>query len=179
MLLVFPIALGCVFFAEEGLTAWLGAEFARESAAAAKWLTAGVFVNSIALVPFTLLQGGGRPDLTAKLHLSELPVYIAGLWWLTARFGIEGAAAMWTLRAIGDAWLLFWLGARVFPPAAGAVRQVFAGTTAGLGALALAARGAPLWVEIALWLLLLAGTILLAWRKLGARRRTSPLDGRS
>jgi hypothetical protein len=49
-----------------------------------------------------LIQGTGRPDITAKLHLVELPFYLAGVWWLTVRYGIEGTAIAWVLRVVVD-----------------------------------------------------------------------------
>src|SRR4029077_10279948 len=87
-LTLFPLTLLIVMFAREGLTLWLGADFASHSTQILQWLAAGVFLNSLALVPFTLVQGVGRPDVTAKLHLLELPIYMVVLWWLVRRWGI-------------------------------------------------------------------------------------------
>jgi hypothetical protein len=77
-----------------------------------QWLAAGVFLNSLAQVPLALVQGVGRPDLTAKLHLLELPLYVLGLWWLISTFGIVGAAIAWTLRVGLDAAVLFGMAQR-------------------------------------------------------------------
>jgi O-antigen/teichoic acid export membrane protein len=66
-------------------------------------------------VPFALVQGVGKPDLTAKLHLIELPAYLAALWWLTKAHGIEGAAIAWTARATFDAIVLMVLAKRLLP----------------------------------------------------------------
>jgi len=115
-LALFPIALLVVIFAHEGLTIWLGAEFARNSALVLQLLTIGVFINSHARVPFGLIQGAGRPDLTAKLHLLELPIYIALLWWLLNDYGIVGAAVAWVLRIIIDTVLLFVIAERAILP---------------------------------------------------------------
>jgi O-antigen/teichoic acid export membrane protein len=115
LLVLFPLMLCTVALAQEGLQLWLGAEFARNSFRVLQWLAVGVFINSLAQVPFTFLQGVGRPDLTAKLHLFELPLYLALLWWLIGRRGIEGAAIAWTARAAADALFLFWLARRFLP----------------------------------------------------------------
>ena len=48
-----------------------------------------------------------RPDLTAKFHLFELPIYAGLVWFLIGRMGIAGAALAWTLRVTLDAVLLF------------------------------------------------------------------------
>ena len=95
-------------FAEEILQIWLGADFVTESTIALQLLAVGVLVNSLAYAPFALLQGIGRPDLPAKFHLIELPVYIIVVWLMVSHYGISGAAAAWTLRAALDTLLLFW-----------------------------------------------------------------------
>ena len=112
-LAIFPVVLAVVTFGQEGLAFWLGDEFSRHSARVLPLLSIGVFFSSLALFPFALLQGVGRPDITAKLHLAECPLYVAGMWVLIGNFGIEGAALGWTLRAGVDAALLFLLSRRV------------------------------------------------------------------
>jgi O-antigen/teichoic acid export membrane protein len=106
-LILFPVVLLTVGLAKNGLTLWLGADFAQHSFRVLQWLAVGVFLNSLAQVPFALIQGVGRPDLTAKLHLIELPPYLLGLWWLISAYGIEGVAIAWTLRIGLDTLALF------------------------------------------------------------------------
>lgn len=105
--MTFPIALVIVALAPEALNLWLGPEFARNGTEVTRWLAAGVFVNSVAQVPFALIQGVGRPDVTAKLHMLELPVYFAVFWWGIRVAGIEGAAIAWTVRVMLDTAVLF------------------------------------------------------------------------
>ncbi len=112
LLVLFPIMLCTVALAQDGLKLWLGPEFAQNSFRVLQWLAVGVFLNCLAQVPFALLQGMGRPDLTAKLHLIELPVYLGLLWWLIGARGIEGAAIAWTARVGVDALFLFGLARR-------------------------------------------------------------------
>ena len=95
-------------FAGEILQIWLGADFVTESTMVLQLLALGVLINSLAYAPFALLQGIGRPDLPAKFHLIELPFYIVVVWLLVSHFGINGAAAAWTLRVGLDTLLLFW-----------------------------------------------------------------------
>jgi O-antigen/teichoic acid export membrane protein len=114
-LVLFPIMLCAVVLAQDGLKLWLGPEFAQHSFRVLQWLAVGVFLNSLALAPFTLLQGIGRPDLTARLHLIELPVYLGLLWWMIRTRGIEGAAMAWTARVAVDALFLFGLAKRLLP----------------------------------------------------------------
>jgi O-antigen/teichoic acid export membrane protein len=115
LLALFPLVLLVVALADNGLKLWLGAEFARHSAPVLRWLAVGVFINCLAWAPLAVLQGAGRPDVTAKLHLIELPIYLALLFWLTKTYGIEGAAMAWTGRVTLDAALLFILARRYVP----------------------------------------------------------------
>jgi O-antigen/teichoic acid export membrane protein len=119
VLALFPLVLLIVVFARNGLKFWLGAAFAQNSFHVLQWLAVGVLVNSLAYVPFAMLQGLGRPDVTAKLHMIELPVYVVALWGLTKTFGIEGAAIAWTARATADAVALFILANRFLPASRG------------------------------------------------------------
>lgn len=111
-LLLFPVLLAITGFAHEGLRWWLGEQFARNSTPVLQWLAIGVFINSLAQLLATLVQGAGRPDLTAKLHVLELPVYLLGLWWAIHTYGIVGAAFVWTVRASLDGVMLFWISRR-------------------------------------------------------------------
>lgn len=70
-------------------------------------LAIGILINSLAHIPFALLQGVGRPDLPAKFHLIQLPLYLGILWFSLQQWGIAGAAFAWTLRVTLDALLLF------------------------------------------------------------------------
>lgn len=103
---MFPATLLLVTLAPELLDLWLGERFAIHSAPVLQWLACGVFVLSLGLVLASGLQGIGRPDLTGKLNLLELPLYIGMLWWLLHSYGIVGAAVAWTARAAVDAVFL-------------------------------------------------------------------------
>lgn len=116
-LVLFPVTLAVILFAREGMSLWLGAEFARRSAGVLQLLAVGVFVNCLAQIAFTLVQGVGRADLSARLHLAEVPFYIVLVWSLVSSRGLIGAALAWTLRVSIDAAGMFWLAARVAPEA--------------------------------------------------------------
>ncbi|HTS38103.1 MAG TPA: flippase [Candidatus Solibacter sp.] len=94
-------------FTPQVLRIWLGTEFAARSTRTMQILALGMLVNCIAFVPFGLLQGVGRPDLTAKVHLLELPLYVLALWFFLSRFGLLGAALACTFRISLDTLLLF------------------------------------------------------------------------
>ena len=150
-----PVAAACLLFAHEGLAWWFGPEFADGAATVARLLAIGSFVNCLAQNPFTFLQGIGRPDVTAKLHLLELPLYLAGLWWLTRAYGVVGVALAWTGRVALDLVLLLWAARRASAPMAPWVSRAawrMALPVAGLAALwwvtPLAAR-AVAWAAVA------------------------------
>ena len=110
---LFPIVLVIVMFAHEGLILWLGNDFADNGSLVLQVLAVGVLANSLAQVPFGMVQSAGRPDLTAKLHLIELPFYLLILWWLLGVYGIVGAAIAWTLRVTIDTLFLFVMARRL------------------------------------------------------------------
>jgi len=90
---VVSLILFCM--ADELLRLWLGIDFAHQSARTVQILALGLFLNSLAFVPFTFLQGVGRPDLTAKFHLLEFPIHIFLMWILIEVMGIYDASKNW------------------------------------------------------------------------------------
>ncbi len=100
-------------FAPEILRFWLGDLYALNSATALRWLTVGVFANSLANPLFVALYAKNRPDLPAKFHLLELVVHVPVTILLIRRFGITGAAASWAIRVTLDMCLLWWAASRI------------------------------------------------------------------
>jgi O-antigen/teichoic acid export membrane protein len=158
-----PALLILAAFSREILSAWLGQDFAAKSASTLQILTLGTLINCVAFVPFGLLQGLGRPDLTAKFHLGELPFYGACLWVLLPRFGLPGAAWAWTLRVTLDAVLLFGavLKLKLISPRAMIERPL----QRAILSLALPAALLPLsWTKTPLtWQAVVSGLVLLAF----------------
>ena len=105
-ILLLPLTLVIVFVAPELMKFWLGSNFSFESAKVMRWLAVGVFLNSFGQIYFTIIQGMGRPDITAKLYFFELPVYIIAIYFLTKHFGVQGTAICWTFRIIVDTGML-------------------------------------------------------------------------
>lgn len=137
VLALFPIVLVMVAFARESLTLWLGEPFAAHSFLVLQLLAFGVLLYSLAQPPFALIQGLGRPDLTAKLHLLELPVYLLALWWAMRRWGIVGAALVWTLRVAVDLVALCGIAQRLLPTISLIHRRAVHGVTASLAIMAI------------------------------------------
>jgi O-antigen/teichoic acid export membrane protein len=139
-LTLFPFVLCAIAFAHEGLAAWVGESFAAHSDVVLRWLAIGVFMNGIAQVPFATIQAAGRPDLTARIHLIELPLYVPTLWWMAHRWGIEGAAVAWTMRGGLDLVVQSIVATQLLPgrrQVGGVVARVLG--VAGFAALAFAA----------------------------------------
>jgi len=162
-LALFPLVALLVAFAPEGLTLWLGGDFASNASLPLRVLAAGVFVNSLAHVPFALIQGAGRADLVAKLHLAELIPYLLAVVFLIRWRGIEGAALAWTARVWLDGIMMFWLSRRLLP----AIRMVPSRyallTGVSLSGFLLVAFPTSLAVKIALLAVVVLLFYLLAW----------------
>jgi O-antigen/teichoic acid export membrane protein len=102
-----------VAFAPDGLRLWLGPAFASHSQSVLRWVAAGMFINSVACIPFSLLQSAGHPRITANIHLFEAPLYLVAVWVLTKRLGVEGAAIAFTGRIAVDTVLMFVFADRI------------------------------------------------------------------
>jgi O-antigen/teichoic acid export membrane protein len=85
---------------------WLSDDFARQAFPIVLVLALGVWLNATAFVPYTLLHANGNTRLTALFHLFELCLYLIALFLLTPRFGLVGAAIVWTGRVALDLLLL-------------------------------------------------------------------------
>jgi O-antigen/teichoic acid export membrane protein len=105
--IVFPLVFGT-----DLLSLWMGAQFAHQTSAILQILVVGALANALAYVPYTTLQALGRPDVTGKFHVLELPVYVFLCLTLIPRWGILGAALASTVRFGLDAVLLFWAAQR-------------------------------------------------------------------
>jgi O-antigen/teichoic acid export membrane protein len=161
-----PAIVGIAAFAHEGLQTWLNAEYARQGTLVLQWLAAGVLINSIGQVSSSLLQAVGRADVTARVHLVELPLYAVMIFVLTTRFGLPGVAMAWTGRMIIDSTVLGILTRRELPEASPAVSRTLTWTLSALVLLALVCAPANLSARIVAVVVGLAVFLGLAWRNL-------------
>ncbi len=162
-IVVFPLALILTTMARELLQLWVGEQFAEASTFVLQCLALGVFVNSVAYVPAALLQGIGRPDLTAKFHMLELPFYLLGLWVMVQNFGIKGVAAMWLIRVLIDAALLFEFSGRLMPRTRRETRKSVILLTCSLAVLAAGLIPMVVGVKAIFLLLVLSGFAAVSW----------------
>lgn len=112
LLVLLPGIAFLVVLGPDILTLWMGGEFAKNTALVLRFLAVGTFANGLSYVAYTALQALGRPDLTGKFHLLELPAYVGICLFLIPRWGVAGAALASTLRFVLDAALLFWAAQR-------------------------------------------------------------------
>lgn len=108
--LMFGLAVVFIAGGHLFLTLWLSPEFAAESTLIMSLLSVGMFLSSVARPPFNLIQARGRADITAKVHLLEVPFYIVFVTSALHLFGILGAAIAWVLRIGLDFVLLSVIG---------------------------------------------------------------------
>ncbi len=135
------MCLFLLFFGRDILHIWLGGDFAEKSTFIFQVFSMAVLINFLALVPFTFLQGIGRPDIPAKFHLAEIPVYLLILWPLIRSWGIEGAAVAWGIRVALDTTLLFAASIRFLP----SPLQIFRENRIGMIGLVLTFFAISLW----------------------------------
>ena len=112
LLLVGLPAIILFVLAREILTLWMGTDFASHSALVLQILLVGIVANCAAQVPYALIQASGRADITAKLHLFEIPVYVCVGYFIIKAWGIQGAATLWSLRLVVETAILFEIARR-------------------------------------------------------------------
>jgi len=112
---LFTLVLCVVIFAPEALWLWLGKDYMLNSTPVMRLLIVGVYLLSMSYLPYTFLQGIGRPDLPAKLHLIELPIYLVLSYYFIKNFGIQGAAMAWIIRAGLDLICMYTMALRFMP----------------------------------------------------------------
>ena len=100
--IVTPIVVVALLLIEPTIAWWIDPEFAAVAGPVGILLLPGVWSNCLAYVPYTSLQGEGRPDLVAKVHAAELVPYLLLLWAALHKFGAAGAAAAWSIRTTAD-----------------------------------------------------------------------------
>lgn len=112
--IVSPMVLVGVLALEPFMQVWVGIDLATKAAPIGRVLFVGFWANAFALVPFIFLQSSGRPDLPPKMHLLEIPLYLAGLYGGMKYFGLIGCATVVSARSILDYVLLSTVSGRRF-----------------------------------------------------------------
>jgi O-antigen/teichoic acid export membrane protein len=106
-LIMYPFVFFLVTFAHEGISVWLGVDFANNSAQILQLLAIGILMNSLSLVPNNFFQGIGKPRIPTLINLVEFPFYILLMWYMIHYYGIKGAAFTFMLMATIDAAAMY------------------------------------------------------------------------
>lgn len=167
-LVLAPVVATVIVFAPDLLRLWLGEPFVEPATRILQILAFGVLLNSLAMVPFTLIQASGRPDVTAKLHLAELPLYLLLLWHGVWYWGATGAAIAWTVRVGGDGVLLAAYARRISrftgDAAAGVPRALALAVALNAGAWLVYTCAADVTTKTLAWGVVLGVATYGAWR---------------
>ena len=161
---LFPATLVAAVFAPEIMTLWIGSDFSARSFWVMRWIALAAMVNGLAYLPYALVQAANRPDLTAKFHVAEVPVYLAGLWLGLRLYGVEGAAFVYLGRVALDAALLYWAAARILPAVRAAVMRTALRLAGGAVAIGMAFLIAAPALRAAYVAVVVAGFGAWGWR---------------
>lgn len=110
---VFIIIILVFIFGQALSSKWMGQDFSNIFSSILSFVLAGILFNSIGLVAQGFVQAANRPDLTAKLHVAELILYLPYAYWLILEFSVIGAAMAWALRTFLSMITLIYLSVRV------------------------------------------------------------------
>ena len=192
-LLVTPAAVMLALVARPFLSLWAGPQYGAHSMAPFLVILAGVWFDCLAWMPMSVLLSAGRTRLIAGIRGAELVPYLAAAWILTERFGVMGAAVVWSAGCALDSVLLFGAARRVAalpclplsdrrlrslagPVVLAGVAVLLAQVTSGLTARLACAAFLTLGYGAAVWYVILTdrerrGIMTLAGHTLGAARR--------
>jgi O-antigen/teichoic acid export membrane protein len=146
------VVVPLLLVAPDFLSVWMGTAFAGKSAATLRILTLVAGLQCVAMVPYVLLVGVGRPGAANTPPILGATVNLSLALWLGPRFGVEGIALTVLTGVAIQTALLEAAARRAFglplKPGATASRPLLAGA----GALALgSALGAALqgaWLRL-------------------------------
>ena len=165
LIFLYPPVLLLSLFAHEWLLIWLNPEFSKNGAVIVGWLAAGVLVNSVAQIIFAKVQGAGRADWTAKMHLLEVIPYLIILWYALKQFGIAGAAFAWFLRVTIDLLGLAYAAGKLNTNNNNALAKPLLLTMLGLVPLIASFHIASLTMRIALALIIMSIYLIIALQR--------------
>ena len=114
LIIIFPIVLLTVLFSFESLSIWLGYEFSVNSSRVLQFLSVGILLNCLSLIPNIFFQGTGTPKVPTLINLSELPIYLFLMWISIKYWNILGASITYMFMAALDAFLMYFFAFRRF-----------------------------------------------------------------
>lgn len=108
------VSIVMISFSYLGLKIWINEDVASKSYFLLIILMVGVFFNSLAQVPFSLIQADGKVKLTSLLHIVEFFIYTGMLILLAHYFGLVGVAVAFLLRTLIDFLFLNKIAKNIF-----------------------------------------------------------------
>ena len=105
-LLMFIIIIFIIIFGKSALSLWIDDDFSSNAYIPLVFMSIGIFFNSIALVPHTILSSMGEVKYIAGAHFFELILMIPAVFYFTNNYGLVGASFVWATRPILDYVLL-------------------------------------------------------------------------
>jgi O-antigen/teichoic acid export membrane protein len=109
--------LGGIYLLHPFLDLWVGKEIGRQAADVGTLIVFGYWANAFAVVPYSWMQGAGRPDLVTKVLMVQIPPYLLLLYFGMTWFGLIGCAAVFAFRCSADFLMMWWAARRKFAPA--------------------------------------------------------------
>lgn len=108
--------LGGIYILHPFLDLWVGKEIGQQAADVGTLIVFGYWVNAFAVVPYSWVQGTGRPDLVTKVLLIQIPPYLALLYFGMKSFGLIGCASVFAFRCSVDFVMMWWAARRKWAP---------------------------------------------------------------
>lgn len=166
-LVLTPAAIVIVLLARPFLSLWAGPQYGAHSSILLVILIGGVWVNSLAQMPWTYMLSAGKVKTYAILQGVEVAPYLAAAWVFTAKWGAVGAAAAWSARCAVDSIALFIIvlrsaGLPVVPLSARRIRSLLAPALLAIACAGVAAlnRGLPVRSAMAAVLVVAYGVVV-------------------
>lgn len=175
-LILCPLCAAVVVFAPQIMTFWIGRHFSAQSPAILQILAVGAFVTGLSSIALALLHGAHRPDLPAKIHLADFPIYVLVLCVCVRRFGLAGAAFAWVGRLLAENLVIFTMASQFVTASR---REIVVACASFILAIAVIAAGAfvPQRTKVIFLCGLVAAIGIAAWRFLLDARERSQIIG--
>ncbi len=105
--IILPIAMILVFFAEEILSMWIGNPVVvRNTHMLLSLLVIGAMINSLMILPFTLMLSYGWTRLVLIQNGISIVLLVPLMLWMVDLYGAVGAAIVWIILNIGYIFIL-------------------------------------------------------------------------